>query len=72
MWERLLAMPHMTHIEIPESLKGIGMVYSERGDYARASSYLARSVARNPYDPETRKLLEQATEKQMGQEGSKD
>lgn len=72
MWERLLAMPHMTHIEIPESLKGVGMVYSERGDYARASSYLARAVAKNPYDPETRKLLEQATEKQTGQEGSKD
>ncbi|HEX6900786.1 MAG TPA: tetratricopeptide repeat protein [Thermoanaerobaculia bacterium] len=72
MWERLLEMPHMTQIEIPESLKGVGMVYYERGDYARASSYLARSVAKNPYDPETRKLLEQATGKLVDQKDSKD
>lgn len=63
LWERILTLPHVIHIEIPETLKGIGMVYYERGDYARASSSLAQSVLRNPYDPETRKLLDQTLQK---------
>jgi tetratricopeptide (TPR) repeat protein len=63
LWERLLGMPHTTHIEIPESLKGIGMVYFERGDYARANSNLARSIVMNPYDQEAKKLLDQTLQK---------
>lgn len=63
MWEKLLAMPHTIHIEIPESLKGMGMVYFERGDYARANSYLGQSLLMNPYDPEAKKLLDQTLRK---------
>ncbi|HEY9420350.1 MAG TPA: tetratricopeptide repeat protein [Thermoanaerobaculia bacterium] len=63
LWERLLGMPHTIHIEIPESLKGMGTVYFERGDYVRANSYLARSVVMNPYDQETEKLLDQTLQK---------
>ncbi len=63
LWERVLALPHRPHIEIPESLKGLGMVAFERGDYARASSYLAQSFALDPYDPETEKLLNEAIQK---------
>ena len=63
LWERVLELPHTTHIEIPESLKGVGMVYYERGDYARANSYLAQSFLKNPYDSETRKLLGQTLDK---------
>lgn len=70
LWERLLGMPHITHIEIPESLKGMGMVYFERGDYPRANSYLARSFMMNPYDQETKKLLDQTLQKLGPYEGS--
>jgi tetratricopeptide (TPR) repeat protein len=57
-WQRLLELPHRPHTEIPESLKGLGMVYYERGEYAQANLYLARSVLLNPYDTETSGLLE--------------
>ncbi|MFL6194574.1 MAG: tetratricopeptide repeat protein [Thermoanaerobaculia bacterium] len=57
LWQRVLELPHIDHIEIPESLKGLGMVYLERGDYTQANLYLARSFAMNPNDPETEKLL---------------
>jgi len=57
LWERVLELPHIEQVEIPESLKGLGMVYYERGDYLRASSYLGQSFTMNPYDPETEKLL---------------
>lgn len=63
LWERVLALPHRPHIEIPESLKGLGLVAFERGDYERASSHLAQSFALNPYDPETEKLLNEAIRK---------
>jgi tetratricopeptide (TPR) repeat protein len=63
LWQRLLGMPHTTHIEIPESLKGMGMVYFERGDYVRANSYLAQSIVLNPYDQEAKKLLDQTLQK---------
>lgn len=63
LWERLLAMPHTTHIEIPESLKGIGMVYFERGDYPRANAYLGRSLVLNPHDQETKRLLDQTLQR---------
>jgi tetratricopeptide (TPR) repeat protein len=57
LWERVLELPHIEQVEIPESLKGLGMVYYERGDSVRASSYLGQSFTINPYDPETEKLL---------------
>lgn len=63
LWERVLALPHRPHIEIPESLKGLGLVAFERGDYARASSHLAQSFTLNPYDTETEKLLNDAIHK---------
>jgi tetratricopeptide (TPR) repeat protein len=63
LWLRVLELPHIDHVEIPESLKGLGMVYAERGDYARANLYLARSFSMDPYDPETEKLLKDVTQK---------
>jgi len=60
LWERVLSLPHRPHIEIPETLKGLGMVAYERGDYAKASSYLVQSYALNSEDPETEKLLNDA------------
>jgi Flp pilus assembly protein TadD len=62
-WQRLLELPHRPHIEVPESLKGLGMVYFERGDYARANSYLARSALLNPSDTETATFLESTLQK---------
>jgi tetratricopeptide (TPR) repeat protein len=62
-WQRLLELPHRPHIEIPESLKGLGMVYYERGDYARANLYLTRSVLQNPYDADTVALLQNNLQK---------
>ena len=66
LWQRVLELPHRPHIEIPESQKGIGMVYYERGDYIRANSYLAQSALTNPYDAETVKLLESTLQKLAG------
>jgi tetratricopeptide (TPR) repeat protein len=63
LWQRVLALPHRPHIEIPESLKGLGMVYHERGDYPRANFYLAQSALMNPFDAETAKLLESTLQK---------
>jgi tetratricopeptide (TPR) repeat protein len=57
LWERVLDLPHRPHVEISDSLKGLGTVYYERGDDVRASSYLGQSFTMNPYDPETEKLL---------------
>jgi Flp pilus assembly protein TadD len=62
-WQRVLELPHRPHIEIPESLKGLGMIYFERGDYARANPYFARSALLNPYDTETAALLESTLQK---------
>jgi Flp pilus assembly protein TadD len=63
LWQRVLELPHRPHVEIPESLKGLGTVYYERGDYARANLYLARSALLNPYDAETSALLEETLRK---------
>jgi Flp pilus assembly protein TadD len=65
LWERIVALPHVNHIELPETHKGMGMIYFERGDYARANSELTRSFLMNPYDAETKKLLEQ-TQRKLG------
>ncbi len=63
LWQRVLELPHRPHIEIPETLKGLGMVYYERGDYARANLHLARSALLNPFDTETASLLENTLQK---------
>ena len=63
LWQRVLELPHHPHIEISESLKGLGMVYYERGDYARANLYLARSALLDPFDAETSALLEETLQK---------
>jgi len=63
LWRRVLELPHRPHVEIPESLKGLGTVYYERGDYSRANLYLAQSEILNPYDPETATLLENTVQK---------
>ena len=57
LWRRVLELPHRPHVEIPESQKGLGMVYYERGDYTQANLYLAQSALTNPFDPETARLL---------------
>jgi Flp pilus assembly protein TadD len=57
-WERVLAL-HPESPEAPESLKGLGLLAFERGDFAGADRYLTRSVLQNPYDLETRTLLEE-------------
>jgi tetratricopeptide (TPR) repeat protein len=67
LWERVLSLPHRPHIEIPETLKGLGMVAYEHGDYARASSYLVQSYVLNSEDPETEKLLNDAVAKLQAQ-----
>lgn len=63
LWQRVLELPHRPHVEIPESLKGLGLVYYERGDYPRANLYLARSALLNPFDAETSALLENTLRK---------
>ncbi|HKI02613.1 MAG TPA: tetratricopeptide repeat protein [Thermoanaerobaculia bacterium] len=63
LWERVLELPHRPHVEIADSLKGLGTVYYERGDYERSSFYLTKSNLLNPYDAETAKLLETTAEK---------
>jgi tetratricopeptide (TPR) repeat protein len=63
LWQRVLELPHRPHVEIPESLKGLGVVYYERGDYARANLYLAKSVLLNPFDSESSALLESTLQK---------
>ncbi|HEY3571558.1 MAG TPA: tetratricopeptide repeat protein [Thermoanaerobaculia bacterium] len=51
-------LPRTDQVEIPDCLKGLGMVYYERGDYVRANHYLARSLLINPSDKETATLLQ--------------
>lgn len=56
-------LPRVDQVEIPDCLKGLGTVYYERGDYVRASYYLARSVMIDPADEETKTLLKSTLEK---------
>jgi tetratricopeptide (TPR) repeat protein len=58
LWRRVLDLPLHPNIEIAESLKGLGMVHYERGDFARANLYLGRSVMIDPHDGATAALLE--------------
>ena len=56
-WNQVLAL-HPESPEAPESLKGLGLLAFERKDLAQAGSYLTRSLLLDPYDMETRALLE--------------
>jgi tetratricopeptide (TPR) repeat protein len=69
-WKRVLELRPESP-ETPESLKGLGLLAFERGDFAQAGRYLTRSLLQNPYDPETKTFLEDALEKLPdGQEGA--
>jgi Tfp pilus assembly protein PilF len=57
-WSQGLAL-HPESPEAPESLKGLGLLAFERKDPARAAAYLTRSLLQDPYDLETRALLEE-------------
>jgi tetratricopeptide (TPR) repeat protein len=61
-WERLWDLRPDT-VETPEALRGMGMVYAERGDYARANLYLSECIAKNPEDKEAAKLLTETARK---------
>lgn len=61
-WKRVLELRPESP-ETPESLKGLGMLCFEHGDYPRASTFLTRSFLQNPYDGETKTLLEDALKK---------
>jgi tetratricopeptide (TPR) repeat protein len=45
--------------EAPETLKGLGLLAFERKDPAQAAAFLSRSLLQDPYDLETRALLEE-------------
>jgi tetratricopeptide (TPR) repeat protein len=63
-WHQVVdELPRVDQVEIPDCLKGLGMVYYERGDYAQANRYLARSVMIDPFDAETAALLKSTLEK---------
>jgi Tfp pilus assembly protein PilF len=61
-WKRVLELRPESP-ETPESLKGLGLLSFERGDYVQASHYLTRSLLQNPYDSETKTVLEDVMEK---------
>jgi tetratricopeptide (TPR) repeat protein len=56
-WKRVLEL-RPDSPETPESLKGLGMLSLERGDSSQARNLLTRSFLQNPYDSETKTLLE--------------
>jgi tetratricopeptide (TPR) repeat protein len=63
-WHQVIdELPGVDQVEIPDCLKGLGMVYYERGDYVRANRYLARSVMIDPFDEEAKALLRNTLEK---------
>jgi len=63
LWRRMLEHRPDSADEAPRALKGMGMVYYERGDYARANYYLTRSIAQNSEDKETLSLLMETARK---------
>lgn len=63
-WHQVVdELPRVDQVEIPNCLKGLGMVYYERGDYAQANRYLAQSVMIDPFDEETKTLLQSTLRK---------
>lgn len=63
LWERMLEHRPDSPVEAPHALKGMGMVYYERGDYAKANFYLSKSIERNSEDKETISLLLKVAQK---------
>lgn len=61
-WKRVLELRPESP-ETPESLKGLGLLAFDRGDYAHADRYLTWSLLQNPYDPETKTFLQDALER---------
>ncbi|HEX9943901.1 MAG TPA: tetratricopeptide repeat protein [Thermoanaerobaculia bacterium] len=61
-WQRLWEL-RPDSLETPEALKGIGTIHHERGDFHQAVLYLSKSNLLCPYDPETRKLLDDTLRK---------
>jgi len=61
-WQRVLELRPESP-ETPESLKGLGLLAFDRGDYAHADRYLTWSLLQNPYDPETKTFLQDALER---------
>ena len=57
-WNQVLVL-NPESPEAPESLKGLGLLAFERKDLAQAGIYLTRSLLLDPYDMETRALLEE-------------
>jgi Flp pilus assembly protein TadD len=57
-WRQVLDL-HPESPEAPESLKGLGMLSFEQGDYARAHLHFTQSLLQDSFDPETRTLLEE-------------
>jgi tetratricopeptide (TPR) repeat protein len=55
-WQRVLDL-NPESPEGPESLKGLGMLAFERGDFPEADHDLTQALLQNPYDQETRTLL---------------
>jgi tetratricopeptide (TPR) repeat protein len=66
-WKRVLELRPESP-ETPESLKGLGLLSFEKGDYAEASHYLTRSFLQNPYDAETKTFLEDALKNLPGEQ----
>jgi Flp pilus assembly protein TadD len=62
-WNLLLEHRSNSIVEAPHALKGIGMVYYERGDYARANLYLSKGIEKNHEDKEAIALLRQTAQK---------
>jgi tetratricopeptide (TPR) repeat protein len=59
LWRQMVEdLPRIEQMEVASCYKGLGTVYYERGDYPRANQYLAQSLMRDPFDPETSKLLQ--------------
>jgi tetratricopeptide (TPR) repeat protein len=64
LWRQVVEdLPRTEQMEVPSCLKGLGAVYYESGDYARANFYLSRSMLGDPFDPETRELLQSTLKK---------
>lgn len=61
-WQQVLEL-QPENPEAPGSLKGLGTLALDRRDGLAASYYLSRSLLQDPFDPETRTLLESALEK---------
>jgi Flp pilus assembly protein TadD len=67
-WGKLLELQPQSP-ETPECLKGLGMLAFDRGDYLGADHNLTESLLRNPFDQETRTLLNETLRRLPAGEG---